>query len=710
MCGPSLLVVDASTASRLELSLRLGSEGYGVTAVASGDEALAAISREPYDLVLLDVDLPDVGGFDVLARIRERFSSTQLPVIMVTVRTDGLDVVDAFRLGANDYVAKPVDSPVALGRISAHLSHRRTIADLRESEERYALALQGANDGLWDWNLVANDVRWSERWKTMLGCEDADLSSSPDEWFTRVHRDDVAAVQESLQTHLVCGRGNWESEHRVLHRNGTFRWVLCRAATIRNAEGIATRLAGSMTDITDTKVSDALTGLPNRLLFVDLLDRAIKRTERRKDYVFALLALSLDRFRMVGDSLGPMTADRLLVAVAQRLQSCLRPTDVVAPEESVTLARIGSEEFTVLVDYIAGDRDAISVADRLRCALEKPFDIDGHELFTSATVGIAVSTTGYRRPEEILRDATMALHRAQAKGAPVELFDAKMRDRAVARLRLETDLRNGIRDNTFVVHYQPIVALDSGRIAGFEALVRWRHPRRGLLGPLEFIHVAEDTGMIVPIGRMILREACSQMAAWEGRFSGGTSAVMCVNVSSRQFLESDLAADVEAILAETGLPPTNLKLEITESAFIGNVRDAQVTLGRLQAIGVAWSIDDFGTGYSSLSHLHQLQVDTVKIDRSFVNRMSIDKDGWEMVRAIVTLAHNLSMDVVAEGVENLAQIASLRSLGCEYAQGFYLSKPVDAPAADRLQTSQPWRFAPVFKPELSTAGALHRSL
>ncbi len=630
---------------------------------------------------------------------------------MVTARIDGADVVEAFNLGANDYVTKPIDFPVALARIGTHLAHKRAVADLHESEERYALALQGANDGLWDWNLITNDVHWSERWKAMLGCEDANVSASPDEWLTRVHPDDVNAVRATLQEHLAGSPGNWESEHRIRHRNGMFRWVLCRAAAIRNADGVATRLAGSLTDITDAKLSDALTGLPNRLLFVDLLDRAIKRTERRKEYAFALLALSLDRFRMVGDSLGPMTADRLLIAVAQRLQSSLRPTDVVTPEESgVTLARIAGEEFTVLVDDIAEDRDAVRVANRLRGALEKPFVIDGHELFTSATVGIAVSTTGYHGPEEVLRDAATALHRAQAKGAPFELFDTAMRDRAVARLKLETDLRNGIRDNAFVVHYQPIVSLDSGRIAGFEALVRWRHHARGLLSPEHFIQVAEDTGMIVPIGRTILREACAQMAQWERRFNGGTSAVMCVNVSSRQFVEGDLAADVEAILRETGLPASNLKLEITESAFIGNVADARVTLNRLQSIGVAWSIDDFGTGYSSLSHLHQLHVDTVKIDRSFVSRMAIDKEGWEMVRAIISLAHNLSMDVVAEGVESLAQIASLRSLGCEYAQGFYLSKPVDALAADRLNTQQPWRFAPVFQPAVIASNALHRAI
>ena len=689
----SLLIVDDNEANRDVLSRRLAMNGYAVTVAASGVEALACVAAAPYDLVLLDVEMPSMSGFDVLGRIRETHSSTQLPVIMVTARTDGADIVEAFRLGANDYVTKPIDFPVALARIGTHLSHKHAVEDLHDSEERYALAMQGANDGLWDWNLITNEVHWSVRWKAMLGYDDSAIGTSPDEWFTRVHRDDLDRVDEALQAHLTGGTGYYESEHRMLHRNGTFRWVLCRGAAIRNVEGAATRLAGSLTDITDAKVSDTLTGLPNRLLFVDLIDRAIKRTERHRDYVFGLLVLGLDQFRMVGDSLGPLTADRLLVAVANRLQSSLNSPDPAMPETtSVTLARIAGDEFTVLVDDIADVSEAVALAERLRRALEKPFDIEGHQLFTSATVGIAISTTGYRCPEEILRDATTALHRAQVETTTsCELFDPAMRDRAVARLQLETDLRNGIEQNAFVVHYQPIISLASGRITGFEALVRWRHPTRGLLQPVEFIKAAEDTGMIVQIGRQTLVESCRQMVAWQRQFGAAAPGVMCVNVSSRQFVDVDLASEVEAILRETGLPPSNLKLEITESAFIGDVRAAQVILKRLQSIGVEWSIDDFGTGYSSLSHLHQLKVDTVKIDRSFVSRIGIDESGSEMVRAIVALAHNLSMDVVAEGVETEAQYVHLRALGCEYTQGFHFSRPVDALAADRLIASQPWR-------------------
>ena len=691
----TLLVVDDNEANRDALSRRLRLRGFTVHVAVSGAEALTLAEMLPLDLVLLDVEMPGIGGLDVLSQLRARSSDSELPVIMVTARSEGADIVEAFRLGANDYVTKPVDFPVALARIETQLSRKWAVESLRESEERYSLAVSGANDGLWDWNLVTNVVYWSPRWKSMLGHEEHEISADPGEWFSRIHPEDSERVALALEAHIAGGAGHFESEHRLRHHNETFRWVLCRGAAVRNAAGAATRLAGSLTDITAAKLADPLTGLPNRLLFLDLVARAVKRAERRPQYMFALLVLGLDRFNVVHDSLGPLAADRLLVDVSRRLQNGLRATDAVTRDcPDFTLARADGDEFNVLLDDIGGARDAIRVAERLRLALEEPFDVDGTPVFITATTGIALSTTGYREAEAVLRDATTALNRARAgTTAAYEIFDPEMRARAVSRLQAETDLRQAIEQRAFELHYQPIVTVATGRITGFEALLRWRHPQRGLLLPAEFLHIAEDTGMILDIGRFALAESCRQMMAWRSQFAELAPAVMCVNVSSRQLADAALIEDFINILHRSELPPSSLKLEITETALIGDVPSARLTVTRMQALGVAWSLDDFGTGYSSLSYLHQLQVETVKVDRSFVGRLGTLGSRPELVQAIVTLAHSLGMDVVAEGVETEPQLEALRALGCDQAQGFYFSPAVDASAAGRLIAAQPWAAA-----------------
>ena len=685
----SLLIVGESEFGRHALQRTLSGHGYTVHAASDGYEALAFLAERPCDLVLLDVEMRGLNGLEMLRRIRQTRSRTELPVIMVTEREGSPSIVEAFQFGANDYVSRPVDIPIALARIDTHLAHKWTVADLHESEERYTLAVRGANDGLWDWNLVTNEVYRSARWKAILGYDETEIGVDPDEWFSRIHADERAHVTTSLEEVLSDSRDHFESEHRLQHRDGTYRWVRCRGAVVRRPDGVATRIAGSLSDITDVKVSDSLTGLPNRLLFVDLLDRAIKRTQRRRDYSFALLVIGLDRFRMVHDGLGALSSDRLLVSISRRLQSCVRGSDALtSKEQGFTLARLGGDEFTILLDDISDATDAIRVGERVRTALQQPFELDGQDVFVSARMGIAVSWTGYDAPEAMLHDATTALHRAVAGSTkPYELFDPTMRERAVNRLQNENDLRKAVEHSAFDVHYQPIVSMADSRLAGFEALIRWRHPQRGLVGPNEFIRVAEDTGMILPIGRLVLVEACREMARWRRRFGASAPDVMCVNVSARQFADGDLAATVEEVLDDTGLHPTALKLEITESACIGDMGAVQGTVDCLRAIGVKWSIDDFGTGYSSLSQLHQLQVDTVKIDRRFISQMGRGH-GSEMMRAIVGLAHNLGMDVVAEGIETADQLANVAALGCEHAQGFYFSKPIDAAASAYLIASQ----------------------
>jgi diguanylate cyclase (GGDEF)-like protein/PAS domain S-box-containing protein len=688
----SLLVVDDNESNRDALSRRLRQRGYTVSMAASGAEALAAIEHSPFDLILLDVEMPGMSGLEVLAQLREQYQPAALPVIMVTARSAGADVVEALRLGANDYVTKPVDFLVALARIETHLAYKKAVADLRESEERYALAVLGANDGLWDWNLVNGEVYWSPRWRSILGLETEAIGTSADEWLLRVHPEDIDSVRAALTAYLASATGHFESEHRLRHRDETYRWVRCRGAAVRTEAGVASRLAGSLTDITEAKLADALTGLPNRLLFIDLVERAIRRTARRSQYAFAILALSLDRFRIVHDSLGPLAADRLLVAVARRLQSSLRVTDVVARDEpAFTLARLGGDEFMVLLDDIAEPGAAVLVAERLRKSLELPFDVDGHQIFASARVGIAVSGSGYSNADDILRDAAIACNRATTSATPYEIFDPAMRQRAITRLQFETDLRNAIDDRAFEMHYQPIVSLRSGRIAGFEALLRWRHPVRGLVPPSDFIAVAEDTGMIIDIGRLTLDQSCRQMAAWLAAFGGAAPQVMCANVSSKQLAHAGLMTEIATTLQATGLLAENLKLEITESAFINDVPAALITLNEARSMGIGWSLDDFGTGFSSLSFLHRLKVNTVKVDRSFVNEIGAGTSGSEMVRAIVGLSHTLGMDVVAEGVETAEQAMALKGLGCEYAQGYFFSKAVDSGTAARLIESQPWQ-------------------
>ena len=484
------------------------------------------------------------------------------------------------RFGANDYLTKPVDFPVALARIATQLSHKRAHEALRESEERYALAARGANDGLWDWNLLTNVMYFSPRWKSMLGYHEDEIGDKPEEWLDRIHDSDRERVKDELAAHQKGLTPHFESEQRVLHKDGTFRWMLSRGLAVRDASGKATRMAGSQTDITEGKVTDPLTGLPNRLLFIDRLGRLIKHAKRRKDHLFAVLFLDLDGFKMINDSLGHLVGDQLLLAVSDRLEKCLRLTDTVARlGETFTMARLGGDEFTVLLDDLKDLGDARLAADRLMKVLAPPFILGGKEVFTSVSIGIALSNSAYENPDDMLRDADTAMYRAKSLGkARYEVFDADMRASLVARLQVETDLRHALEREEFRNFYQPIVALDSGRIVGFEALLRWQHPTRGLIGPDEFIHVAEETGLIRELGWWNLREACRQLSEWKANSENYLNFTMNVNLSAKQFLQPNLVEEISDLIRELDFSPETLKLEITESTVMidpsGNCEDA----------------------------------------------------------------------------------------------------------------------------------------
>lgn len=451
---------------------------------------------------------------------------------------------------------------------------------------------------------------------------------------------------------------------------------------ITEQERISRELQQSKDHFRHAAFHDSLTDLPNRALLAENLRFVIERAKQHEDYQFAVLFLDLDRFKNINDSLGHTIGDQLLMAMARRLESCTRDADMVA--------RLGGDEFAILLDGINGVEDATLMAKRVQEKLESAFNLSGHEVFITTSIGIAVSTTGYDHPENMLRDADTAMYRAKAQGkACYEVFDKGMHAHAVYLLQMENDLRRALEREEFRVYYQPIVSLDNGHLAGFEALVRWQHPERGFINPSDFIPLAEDTGLIVPLGQWILQHACQQLCKWQWQSPANRSLFMSVNLSGKQVAQADIVGQLQQVLRDTGIEPHHLKLELTESAVMENAELAVTLLKRLKALGVQLSVDDFGTGYSSLGYLHRFPLDTLKIDRSFISRIDEAGENSEIVRTVVTLAENMGMDVVAEGVETLGQLVELRNLKCQYAQGYLFSRPVDAESAAVWLTKRP---------------------
>jgi len=685
-----LLLVDDDPTNQDLLSRRLKRAGYATELAGSGYEALDLLARREVDLVLLDSMMPGLSGIDLLRQLRQRFTPARLPIIMVTALGESDRIVEALNLGANDYISKPVDFPVALARIKAQLERKHAEDALRESEARYALAARGANDGLWDWNLETQTVYYSARWKAMLGYEDAEIGDSPTEWVSRVHKSDRAAVEAEMRAQWdpATPAKEFAIEHRLLHKDGSYRWMLSRGMVERDDTGKPIRMAGSQTDITSSKAFDPLTGLPNRSLFHDRLAACLDRVAQDPDYPFTVLFLDLDRFKVINDSLGHIAGDELLIHVAQRLRAAVRNStpagDRTGAHEQDLIARLGGDEFAILLENVDAE-SAIRIAGRIHESIHAAFKLESREVFTTASIGIAHGNAGYHTPTEILRDADTAMYKAKSLGrSRCEVFDAGMRAQAVARLELESDLRRAVDNGEFVLYYQPKVSLQDSKIMGVEALIRWRHPTRGIVPPDQFIPLAEETGLIVPIGLWVLREACTTMRRWQNEFPEIPPLEISVNVSVRQFREPDLRAQIAAILKDTQLDPATLQLEITESVLMDDLDAVSNLLEGLKSLGVGLKIDDFGTGYASLKCLSRLPFDVLKIDRSFVLNMAQGDGAGDTIRTILMLAENLGMEVVAEGIELPEQLAALQSLHCTYGQGYYFSPPLDQEALSDL--------------------------
>jgi diguanylate cyclase (GGDEF)-like protein/PAS domain S-box-containing protein len=651
----------------------------------SYNDAMAAIQSERHDVYLIDYRLGERTGLEL---VREAFAARRFaPVIMLTGQATYEIDLEATALGVTDYLVKQeLDSPGLERAIRYAISHAKIVSDLSRSEERYTLAVRAANDGIWDWDLASDLIYFSPRWHAILGQLEQDGEEDPSAWFDLVHPSDLPRLRSAIDGHLSGDGEHLQSEHRMLHADGSWRWLRTRGVAIRGIDGTPTRMAGSLSDFTDQRIAqlrlehdalhDTLTDLPNRCLFIDRVEHLLRHTDRDPGRGCAILFLDIDGFKLVNDSLSHAVGDHLLMALAERFSSVLRPGD--------TVARLGGDEFTVLLDDVAEVGVALVVADRVLHSLDEAFNIDGNELSMSVSIGVALSTLEVGAAD-LMRYADIAMYDAKRHGrACCSVFDDTMRRSVVQRMTRETELRHAVDGSLLGVHYQPIVELATGRIAGLEALARWPegwHP----VTPTEFISVAEEIGVIGALGHQVMRAALGTLADWRRDGLVDDDVCMSVNVSGRQLDDDGLAERVLTAVDSFHLPANSLKLEITESTLMQEIKRAQQTFTTICAEGIGLHLDDFGTGYSSLSALRQLPVDTLKIDRSFiVTGSGQDEDKEVIVRSTVALAHSLGLSVIAEGIEDADQLERLKSLGCDFGQGYLFSRPLSTPDARRL--------------------------
>lgn len=597
-----ILIVDDMADNLRVLSSILTREGYNVRKALNWQMALTATQTLLPDLILLDIMMPEVDGYEICQTFKAWELTADIPVIFISALDDVFDKVKAFRVGGVDYITKPFEFQEVLVRVQNQLALR-------------------------------------------------------------------SARLEILKLNI-------ELEYRVKERTGELEKALQKLQQEINSRQ---KLQSQLLDIA---LHDSLTGLPNRVLFMRRLENTLNRAKQESNYQFAVLFLDCDRFKVINDSLGHLVGDELLIAIARRLQTCLIPID--------TLARLGGDEFGILLENITDINIAIQVAERILQQLSLAFRLSRYEVFMNASIGITWGNKDYERPEHLLRDADTAMYRAKAQGkAKYHVFNPAMHQEAIQLLELENDLRRAVERQEFVVYYQPIISLTTGRISGFEALVRWQHPIRGLVAPTEFIPVAEETGLINAINTWVLKSACNQLSIWQNHPVTPEPLTMSVNLSARLFLQPNFVEQVDRIIYETKINPVYLELEITESVIMENTNAIKIIFKQLKQRKIKLIMDDFGTGYSSLSYLHSFPLNALKIDKSFVKRMQENKENMGLVPAMIGIANSMGMSAIAEGVETEEQLALLRSLNCNFAQGYLFSQPIEQQLAIKLLAAAP---------------------
>ncbi|HEY9824322.1 MAG TPA: EAL domain-containing protein [Stenomitos sp.] len=734
-----ILIIDDVPDNLRVLSAALSAYGYQIRCAKSGAMGLLGVKTSPPDLVLLDIKMPDMDGYSVCKALKADPQAQHIPVIFLSAMDDVFDKVKAFEAGGVDYITKPFQVEEVLVRVQHQLAlqfarrdverlnqeleqrvqtrtaelksmNQRLEAEISErlyaerqlqaSEQRLESILNSLEEVVWSiaipthtTSLFAIDkleiLYLNPAAEKVYGRKCADFCSNPSLRLSIIHPEDVAQVQHQLSKLFELKQ--LKLEYRILQPNGEVRWLSDHSRLMHDEQGHTIRLDSIVADITEQKraqtqlmhdaLHDALTGLPNRTLFMDRIEQALQRSKRHDSYVFAVLFIDLDRFKVVNDSLGHAIGDQLLIEIAQLLKGSVRKTD--------TVARLGGDEFTVLLDSLRDSSDAIMLAERLLEQLAEPLLLGGHTVFTGASIGIVLGTSHYCQGADLLRDADIAMYWAKGLGkAQYAVFDQRMHEQTLQQLHLENDLRRALEREEFSLRYQPIYDLQTEKLHGFEALVRWNHPTRGLVSPAEFIPMAEETGLIVPMGEWVLQAACRQYCAWQRQYGSSLQFQLSVNLASKQIQAPNLLEILDCTLAETGIPGSALNLEITESMLMDQGEATRTLLSAIRSRQILLSIDDFGTGYSSLGYLRRFPVNTLKIDRSFVSQMTVDSENFEIVRTIITLAHTLGLTVTAEGVETHEQFRQLQALGCAFAQGYFFAPPLDMDAATELLAKQ----------------------
>jgi diguanylate cyclase (GGDEF)-like protein/PAS domain S-box-containing protein len=721
-----ILIVDDLPDNLRVLSAALSGQGFQIRCAKSGAIALMAVETTSPDLILLDIKMPEMDGYEVCKRLKDSAATRDIPIIFLSALDDVFDKVKAFNIGGADYITKPFQVEEVLIRVkyqielkTAQLEIRQLNEDLelrveqrteelakineeleleiierehtaeclRVSEERLESILGSIEDVVWSMHPTASHfIYFNAAVEKIYGFPPSKFFEDPEFWLKVIHLDDRERIEVANRS--ITAKGTIREEYRILHPNQEVRWVSDRRYLVYDRDGKAIRIDGIIRDITDQKraqdqlvhdaLHDSLTGLPNRNLFMDRVEQAVRYGKRHSQYMFAVMFIDLDRFKMVNDMHGHMIGDQFLQAIAKILGSCLRSV-------GDTVARLGGDEFTILIDDIQEVSEAMMIADRVLSKLLHPINLATQTIFASASIGIVISNRDYMNGTDLLRDADIAMYRAKALGkGRYILFDKEMYEQNLKASQLDRDLHYALERQEFELYYQPIISLTSDQLSGFEALIRWHHPERGLVPPSEFIPIAEETGLIIAIGDWVLNQACQQISTWQNKYIEAKSLKVSINLTCQQIREKNLLEKLDRVLATTKIDGSTIRLEITESSMMDQGEETIAKLEQLRARNIQLSIDDFGQGYSSLSYLHRFPVNTLKIDRTFVEQMSLGGQNLEIIRTIIILAHALDMNVVAEGVETHEQMSMLKQLGCEYAQGYFFSRPIVATAAEQM--------------------------